>query len=74
MKKYILVYQHFTFREEGGGTFLEDFPNEEEMHKRAEELIVTGKGKIAITRAGLLVKEFEYTAIQYAIKVEPKII
>ncbi len=73
MSKYILVYQLAGYPETGGGTYFEEFGDEENnLHKRVEALVKLNKDDITIITAGFLQVEYRYKTIEYAVRVEPE--
>lgn len=70
--KSILVYEMDDPGENDFGTYYEEFSTIEEVHARVSKLIIENKEKIKILCAGELHVRYEYTPIEYAIKVEPK--
>jgi len=73
MAKYILIYELDGFPEEGGGLYLDEFGmNEQDMHKRVQELITEHKSEITITLAGFMTSEWKYKVVEYAKVVIPE--
>lgn len=72
MAKYILVYEINDYPDAGGGIQVEYPKDEQEMHKRVEELHINYKDIVNILDAGFLQVEYKYEAIKYATRFEPK--
>lgn len=73
MAKYILVYEIDDYPECGGGTEVEFFEatEEQEMHKRVNELASTDE-RVSIITAGFLQTEYEYKPVEIVKEYRPE--
>lgn len=75
MAKYILVYRLEGHQELGGGIYTEEFGIDvQSMHNKVQELVKEHKDSFKVIYAGFLQTEYEYETVEYAVRVEPKII
>jgi len=72
MRRYILVYEIDDFADCGGGTHVESFESEEQMHKRVNE-VASNDERVTITKAGLLQKEYEYKPVEVVKEYRPEL-
>jgi hypothetical protein len=74
MAQYVLVYKLEGYREDGAGTYSEQFGMDEyKMHKFVQKLVTEYKERFKLVFAGFLQKEYTYETIEYAVRVEHKL-
>ena len=73
MCKYILVYEISDYPEMGGGMYAEEFGmDENNLHKRVNELANENKGKFSVTYAGFLQVEYKYNPVEIITEYVPE--
>ena len=74
MAQYVLVYELEGYREDGAGTYSEQFGMDmSKMHNFVQELVTKYKERFKLVFAGFLQQEYTYEPVEYVVRVEPKL-